>query len=212
MHNSKSVCMNLRETFSSIALFFFKCLSILMFPTSKSLKMKKDLAWPLLLSYATSSNSFINLWKMFINSDTIALVTCPVSVLLMTVLMMVSSLLYALNIICSIFCCPGLKIRKYYLLLIVQTIPCTTPPPPSWLGGSACKPALSRGASGLWTPPPWTQPEMTFRTAAGCGFLVNTFFSLSPVYFSPEVNSGEKSLQTWDNWIIVSLLSYLKFP
>lgn len=53
-----------------------------------------------------------------------------------------------------------------------------------WLRGSECKPGFSRWVCELWPPPPWTQAEMIFRTAAGFGFLVYTFVSLSLVYFS----------------------------
>lgn len=42
-------------------------------------------------------------------------------------------------------------------------------------------------ACGLWPPSPQTQPRLFFRTAAGFGFLLDAFFSLSLACFSLDL-------------------------
>lgn len=42
-------------------------------------------------------------------------------------------------------------------------------------------------AYGLWPPSPQTQPRLIFRTAAGFGFFLDAFFSLSLAYFSLDL-------------------------
>lgn len=66
---------------------------------------------------------------------------------------------------------------------------------PSWLGAVCANlgSADHRVSYGL-VPHHGTQPELIFRIAAVFDFLVDTFFSLSPAYFSLDLTEQQHHL------------------
>lgn len=61
-----------------------------------------------------------------------------------------------------------------------------TSPPTLWLGGSVYKPHRI-GSVGRGLCHPKANTGLVFRTVGGFGFLGDTFFSLSLVYFSADL-------------------------